>query len=294
MSSPPVDHLDSVIDTLRGWQADGAPIQLHPGDLGWFQQFGADALAAAVRTWSVDGRILAIGLFDGPSVLRLAVDPHAQHDDVLAERLVADLAEWNVPVEARAAPVLCERLSTRGWQPDEPWTPLVRDLTEPVPACGLRVATIGPELSEVRVAVHRASFERSRFSEQAWREVAAGTAYADAECLVAYDSTDTPVAAATVWSAGPGRPGLLEPLGVHRDHRGRGHGRAISLAAAAALRRRGSSSALVCTPAENVGAVATYRAAGFRQLPDVRDLRPGPETPATTTAPDPSGPEPSA
>lgn len=274
MSSPHVDQLASVIDTLRGWQVDGAPIQLHPGDLGWFQQFGSHALAAAVRTWNVDGRILAIGLFDGPSVLRLAVDPQAAHDDALAERLVADLEQWNVPVEARAAPVVCERLSARGWQPDEPWTPLVRDLTEPVPDCGLRIATVGPELGGLRAAVHRASFERSRFSEQAWHEVVAGSAYVDAECLVAYDSSDTPVAAATVWSAGPGRPGLLEPLGVDRDHRGRGHGRAISLAAAATLRRRGSSSALVCTPAENVGAVATYRAAGFRRLPDVHDLRP--------------------
>jgi hypothetical protein len=34
----------------------------------------------------------------------------------------------------------------------------------------------------------------------------------------------------------------------------------------------GSSSALVCTPAANAGAVATYRSAGFRQLPDVPDL----------------------
>jgi ribosomal protein S18 acetylase RimI-like enzyme len=65
---------------------------------------------------------------------------------------------------------------------------------------------------------------------------------------------------------------LLEPVGVHREHRGRGFGRAISVAAAAALRALGSSSATVCTPSSNAGAVATYRSAGFRQLPDVRDL----------------------
>lgn len=47
---------------------------------------------------------------------------------------------------------------------------------------------------------------------------------------------------------GVGRPGLLEPMGVHADHRGRGYGRAISRAAAAQLRGMGSSSALVCTP----------------------------------------------
>jgi ribosomal protein S18 acetylase RimI-like enzyme len=80
------------------------------------------------------------------------------------------------------------------------------------------------------------------------------------------------VAAATVWSAGPGRPGLLEPVGVHRDHRGHGYGTAITVAAAAALRDMGSSSAIVCTRSANLGAVATYRSAGFRQFPDVPDL----------------------
>jgi ribosomal protein S18 acetylase RimI-like enzyme len=103
--------------------------------------------------------------------------------------------------------------------------------------------------------------------------MAAGPAYADARCLVGYDDRDDAVAAATVWSAGAGRPGLLEPVGVHRDHRGRGHGTAITLAAAATLRRLGSSTATVCTRSANVAAVATYESAGFERLPDVRDLR---------------------
>jgi ribosomal protein S18 acetylase RimI-like enzyme len=89
---------------------------------------------------------------------------------------------------------------------------------------------------------------------------------------VAQDDQDNAVAAATVWSAGPGRPGLLEPVGVHRAHRGHGYGTAITVAAAAALRELGSSSAVVCTPSSNVGAVATYRSAGFQVLPDVPDL----------------------
>lgn len=102
--------------------------------------------------------------------------------------------------------------------------------------------------------------------------MAAGSPYADARCLVGYDARGNAVAAVTVWSAGPGKPGLLEPMGVHREHRGHGHGKAITVAAAAALRELGSSSAIVCTPSANVGAVATYRSAGFRQLPETRDL----------------------
>jgi ribosomal protein S18 acetylase RimI-like enzyme len=50
---------------------------------------------------------------------------------------------------------------------------------------------------------------------------------------------------------------------VHHEHRRRGYGRAISLACAQVLRELGSSSAIVCTPTENVPAVETYRAAGF-------------------------------
>jgi ribosomal protein S18 acetylase RimI-like enzyme len=60
---------------------------------------------------------------------------------------------------------------------------------------------------------------------------------------------------------------------VHREHRGHGYGRAISLAAAAALRELGASSATVCTPTSNVGAVATYASAGYERLPDVTDFR---------------------
>jgi ribosomal protein S18 acetylase RimI-like enzyme len=62
-------------------------------------------------------------------------------------------------------------------------------------------------------------------------------------------------------------------MGVHREHRGHGYGKAITVAAAAALQDLGASSAIVCTPSSNVGAVATYKSAGFRQLPAIRDRR---------------------
>ena len=52
------------------------------------------------------------------------------------------------------------------------------------------------------------------------------------------------------------------------QHRGRGHARSITLAAAAALRELGASSAQVCTESERVGAVAAYRSAGFAALPE--------------------------
>ena len=278
---PEVGGLSAAVEVLREWQHDTAPMQLHPGDLGWFWRFGAQATAAAVRTWSRGGRILAVGLLDEPELLRLTVAPDVARDEELARQLVADvtvprrgvLGAGTVSVEAPMGMLVRDLLAEAGWREAEPWTPLCRDLTEPVPDPGVRIEVIGPERARTRTAVGRASFDGSTFTDERWQAMAGGVPYADARCLVGHDEAGHAVAAVTVWSAGPGRPGLLEPMGVHRDHRGHGYGTAITVAAAAALRELGSSSALVCTPSSNVGAVATYRSAGFRQLPERRDLQ---------------------
>ncbi len=169
-----------------------------------------------------------------------------------------------------ADPPQCRR---SGWAADEPWTPLCRDLTTPVEDCGLRVEVVDAHNVEDRVAVQRTMFPNSTFTLERWHAMAAASPYRRARCLVGYDRDGDAVATVTVWSAGQGRPGLLEPLGVHRDHRGHGYGRAITVAAAAALQEMGSSTATVCTPSSNVGGVATYVSAGFQKLPDVTDFR---------------------
>jgi ribosomal protein S18 acetylase RimI-like enzyme len=279
LGKPGVDELSEAVGALREWQRDGSPVQLHPGDLGWFWRFGAQATAAAVRTWGRDGQILAVGMLDDAALLRLAIAPEAQQDEELARRLVDDLTaqergvlpDGEAYLEAPRGALVRDLLVEAGWGTDEPWTPLRRDLTAPVHDAGLRVEVVGPGRVHDRAAVQRASFEGSVFTDERWHDMAAGPAYADARCLVGYDERDEAVAVVTVWSAGPGRPGLLEPMGVHRDHRGHGYGTAITLAAAAALRELGSSSALVCTPSANVGGVATYRKAGFEPRPEVRD-----------------------
>lgn len=279
VGKPGVDGLNEAVGVLRDWQYDGAPMQLHPGDLGWFWRFGAEATAAAVRTWSRDGRLLAVGLLDGPQLLRLTIAPDALRDEELAHQLVEDVTEpergvlvaGKANIEAPAGALVHDLLTVAGWNTDEPWTPLRRDLTEPVSHSGVRIEVIGPAQAHLRSAVQRAAFDRSTFTDERWHAMAAGLPYTDARCLVAYDDPGNAVAAVTVWSAGRGKPGLLEPMGVHREHRGHGYGTAITVAAAGALRELGSSSAIVCTPSSNVGGVATYKSAGFEQLPEVRD-----------------------
>ncbi|WP_205323723.1 GNAT family N-acetyltransferase [Glycomyces sp. YM15] len=278
LRTPGIDELGSVLTALREWQSDDAPLQLHPGDLGWYRQLGAAKAAAAVRTWSRDGRIVAVGMLDGPDVLRVTAAPRHLHDPALARRMAADIADpdrgvlpaGRANVEIPNGAALDECLAEIGWATDEAWTLLRRDLSTPVEGPGLRTAVVGPEQVGLRAALQRSAFEGSTFSEERWHAMASGPAYADARCLIGFDD-DEAVAVITVWSAGPGRPGLIEPMGVHGDHRGRGHGRAICVAGAAALQELGSSSAIVATPSSLVGAVATYRSAGFAVLTELLD-----------------------
>ncbi|MEU4579714.1 GNAT family N-acetyltransferase [Nonomuraea sp. NPDC023979] len=163
-------------------------------------------------------------------------------------------------------------LAKEGWQSGEPWTLLRRDLAEPVQDPGVHVEVTGPEQADEWAAVLQASFDRSTFSGAHWHATAAGAPYADARCLTVRDERGEAVAVAIVWAAGEGRIGLIEPMGVHRAHRGQGYGRAVTIAAARALRELGSSSMVAYCESANVGAVATYRSAGMEQLSERRDI----------------------
>jgi ribosomal protein S18 acetylase RimI-like enzyme len=278
--------LDDIVDAVASWQEEGAPVQLHPGDLGWAWRFGAPTLSDDVRVWRRDGQILAAGMVDGKDgLIRMAIAPSVDGDEAFAAQLLADLSDpgrgvlpaGRVCVEARFGAAFRGLLHRGGWVADEPWTPLRRSLREPVEGCGLRIEVLDADHADDRIVddhitVIRAAFPTSTFTVERWRAMAASSAFRQARCLVAYDREGNTVATTTVWSAGHGRPSLIEPLGAHRDHRGHGHGRAITVAAAAALQEMGSSSATVCTPSSNVGGVAAYASAGFEKLPDVPDF----------------------
>lgn len=269
---------------VRSWQADDEPMQLHPGDIGWFWRFGDQVILDSIRVWRRHGTVLAVGLLDGVALLRLGVAPEVRQDPVFMWRLAADvtrpergvLPDGNVAVEARFGGTFRDLLIAGGWQDGEPWTPLSLDLSSPVADAGVRTEIVTPETADLRTAVQRAAFTGSTFTTSKWRTMSASPVYTDAQCLLAYDDTGAEVAAATVWSAGPGRPGILEPVGVRPSHRGRGYGRAITLAAAAALRDVGASRALVCTDTANLPAVAAYRSAGFTEHAVVPDIERAP------------------
>ena len=293
LRTPGSDELESLAATVGAWQRDGGPIHLHPGDLGWYSLRGPEATARALRAWSRDGELLALGLLDGPDgLLRLAVDPDVRDDEPIARQLCSDitdpargvLPDGEVSVEGRGAAALERTMLSTGWECGEPWTPLHHDLSDPVPEslvtkAGLRVEVIGPDRADTWMEVHWSAFKGTPFGEAErrdvvdwWSTMMDGPFAERGRSLAVLDPGGRAVAIAGVWSAGRGRPGLIEPMGVHRDHRGKGYGAAVCQAAASALRQMGSSSAIVCAETSNVGAVATYTAAGFTAHPPVSDL----------------------
>jgi ribosomal protein S18 acetylase RimI-like enzyme len=279
LSTPTADGVREAVAALREWQHDEAPMQLHPGDVCWNCRFGTAETAAVVRTWSREGRILAAGILDSPTVVRMTVASDAYHDADLAQRLVEDfslpergvLPEGAVSIEAPQGLLLHNLLTEEGWGVDEPWTPLFRDLADAVEDPGVRIKEIGLEQAQDFADVLRSAFNSTRPTREYRHKMSAAPFFDEARCLGAYDDQGNPAAVITVWSAGPGKPGLVEPMGVHADHRGRGYGRAITVAGAAALREMGSSSARVCPLSSNVGGVATYKAAGFAARPEIAD-----------------------
>ena len=226
MSTPTVDQLDAVMAELSSWQQNGLPVQLHPGDLGWALRFGAGPLADALRVWSAGDTTVAIGFVDEASLIRIALSPPADHDEDLAQALVGDLEDPTrarlygdkVVVEARFGTAFRSLLRSHGWVDGDPWTPLVRDLKDPVEGPDLRVEVVGPERVGDRVAVQRGAFERSTFTAERWEAMSQSSAYQRARCLVGYDGQDNAVAAVTVWAAGPRPPGQRVPVGTGQGH----------------------------------------------------------------------------
>ncbi|MFC0672791.1 GNAT family N-acetyltransferase [Brachybacterium hainanense] len=324
LHTPSVAELPALDASLRRWSAPGAPLQLHAGDLGWHGRLGAARTAAAVRIWTAgapDGRSdarlprgvgpadaapglarpRAIALLDGPGLVRLAVDPAAAEDPLLAEAIadhLADPAHGVLPagpatLEARAAPALTRLLRLRGWEEDEPWAILRQELersprTRTGPEAGITCTVILPGSRhrpgarrdadvDALLAVLDSAFAISDRSavqrRERWTAMCAAPAAERSRFLLLRDAEGRPVAAAGIWAAGPGLPGIIEPLGVHAEHRGLGHGRTITRACADQLREMGAAEMLVGTPADNDPAPAAYARAGMRREADARDLR---------------------
>lgn len=293
LETPVVADLRRLYTTLGTWQQSPWSGQLHPGDVGWRITAGAERTADDLRVWTRRGDPVAIGLLDGENVLRMAFEPEALDDDNLACGIADDLMNPSssivtgdsVIVEARGAHTLTDILRQRGWRDDAPWVPLVNDSKRPDVGSTARDADVhvqqaGRDDVSEWAAVHWSAFKgvpcdaasHERYSARV-RNVFDGLFTEQCIPLITRDADGIAVAIACVWFAGEGRPGLVEPMGVHADYQGRGYGKKVTSAAVDHLVSGGASSAVVVAEGKNPGAQAAYKSAGFTPLSTVCDLQ---------------------
>ena len=257
---------------LATWDAGDSYVRgIHVGDVSWCLRHPDERLQGQVHGWWNDGRLVAAAVAED-TVARPRIAPDLAHDAAVADE-VADFLEsipgeqvWS---EATNGSRLRQTLALRGWEPDpDPWIALYADPTAGRPADGVEPARVDPD---ARVAVQRAGFENSTFDRAAWERMAALPTYDPELDLVLRDDDGNPVAAATAWLVGTATA-VIEPFSVHRDHRRRGHGTALTRALVAACVARGATGVSVCTPQSNPGAVEAYRSGGFHAVEALQDM----------------------
>ena len=259
----------SVTEPLARWAGE-APLSpnLHPGDIGWHLRLPDEQVDGAFLLWEDAGEPVAVGLAED-SVLRLAIAPaHDRRVDV-AEAL-AEVAAGYEYTDAYSGTAFRTLLLGRGWSADpDPWVLLHKELSDEDAAWSDpdTMPLAGPDDVAARTAVQRSAFAPgSTFWPELWERMTTGPSYDARFELVTWTPEGQAAAAATGWSAGEGRCGLLEPVGTHQDHQRRGYGRRVNLGVMAALAAAGASGIRVFTPASNRAAVATYEACGLRQV----------------------------
>ena len=174
LDTPAIGELGAVVETLASWQSENVAFQLHPGDVGLHWARGAGATAGALRRWRRHGRIVALGLRDGPDLIRLTTAPDMRRDSELAEQIAADLADADrgvlppgaAAVEAPDDAVLHGVLQAAGWVWDESWVPLRHDFDGLADGGDLQVEIVDRDAAAVWSETCRGAFERSRFGEQ--------------------------------------------------------------------------------------------------------------------------------
>lgn len=269
-----------LIDALKDWLPPGCYVGgLHAGDVGWELRLAADDGVGGLVAGRDGSELVAVALLDSPTAVRPLVRPDLVHDLSVARALLEYVEgmprDSTAYTEAASGSAFRSTLSGAGWELDpDPWVVLYRQLSSADGAADdpLCVRLQSAEDIADRVAVQRAAFAGSTFTVERWHQMAAGPGFDPAYEYVRRSADGVAVAAATGWSAGPGKCGILEPVAAHPGHSGAGHGRAVSLAVIAALARGGASGVTVLTPASNAAAVRTYESCGLRQVEMTRGM----------------------
>ena len=117
---------------------------------------------------------------------------------------------------------------------------------------------------EERVAVHRAAFDPSQFTREAYQRLRAAPGYR-LDLDVAAVAPDGHLAAyALGWFDPISRIGLFEPVGTHPLLQRQGYGKAVMVEGLRRLRDLGAPVAFLHTGAAAEAAVRLYESVGFR------------------------------
>jgi predicted N-acetyltransferase YhbS len=271
----------------RRWLASAPnPDDFHPGDLLWERYKHEDAVSRwfeRVLLWEREDRLLGFSMFfpkDGEVAFSLAseIDGDTELIESMLEAARGTAAHFgkSTPLIASAfAGTPLERaLQTLGGQPDnEPsfrmnGRALRRDdaLVAQLPTEWVVRPVSGADEYEQRVAVHRASFERSKVTVAAYERMRQIPGYEPELDLVAVGPNGVIASFALAWFDAETKTGLFEPVGSLPDYRRQGLTRAVLMEGLHRLRARGATRAYVNCLESSPAAIGLYEAVGFRPL----------------------------
>ncbi len=276
-----IEDLRAAGDFLsQAWIRHAPDVPGTPGDLEWwFAQAWPDPLGDHLEMWSADGELVGWSWTDPPADNEPgSVDWHVPVglglEDAILDWLddrggFRAVTKWVTETDTNGKSLV----GSRGFGPTE--TVLsqyvqrlgTRRLPQPSLPRGYRVRSMrGEEDLERRVEVHRRAFEPSQMSIDKYRRLQSMPHYRLEHDLVVEAVGGEFAALTMAWWDPVGRVGELEPVGTHPDHRRKGLGQAVNLAALNLFAKLGAEWALVFSGTANAASEALYRSVGFERL----------------------------
>lgn len=278
--------LDRLLDLLSESNLlDPAAGVLQPGDLTWWmRQNTVFDPVVGLRLFETGGRLVGF-VFNDP--LTWAV---IQAHPTLKPNWLHELTEYAEEVARAAGSHLTVRvfsgdarllgvLRARGYVPTGTPSlaferPLHSDQAGPSdPGIHLRPVRAEPPDLSARVELHRAVWQPSRFTLEAYLNLRAAPSYRPELDVVAETAGGRLAAYALGWFDARTKTGEFEPVGTHPDFRGRGLAGAVLAEVMRRFQALGARRAIVSTSADNAAAVRLYQSAGFQVDGEYLELR---------------------
>ena len=290
--SGPADERRLCAALTSAWAIAPGRMAMHVGDLTWglYQNTVFDP-CTAIRIWE-DPHGAILGFVWATTAFTFTLQPQPDHagDDVLLEAMLAwcdvTARQWYAAHPAEEASVRlgmaeddrrCQELARRhGFAEEGDWMVVMAQslVREPAPADlppGWTLRAVGGEEEwAARVDLHRAVWQSSRVTLDAYRQLRAAAGYWPELDLVAVAPDGTFGAYCICWLDEANRVGQFEPVGTHPDWQRRGLAKAVIAEGVRRLHGLGAERAFVCALSDNPASVALYQSSGF--APATREL----------------------